>query len=228
MPRRQRSFGLIAAGIAVAVVLSLAWPDRAADLGSAASAGALRSTAVADSGNAAVSADTGSAAATEQATAATPPADEHPNVKRFQEFSDFQERTRDFLAKAAQLAPGERVKLAGELRNEVLVHEKEGQLVPVESLLLQLALTRLTAANDSEYRREAHALSESHKARSQSAEQAVRATPDPRFTDYKTREAAIVKEVMAMTSIPGGASREDYLRERLDQARIEAYRSRVK
>ena len=45
----------------------------------------------------------------------------------------------------------------------------------------------------------------------------------PAFTDYKAREAAILAEVLARDSFPGGMSREAYLEERLAEARREAY-----
>ncbi|MEM9760664.1 MAG: hypothetical protein AAF933_15585, partial [Pseudomonadota bacterium] len=45
----------------------------------------------------------------------------------------------------------------------------------------------------------------------------------PGFTDYKTREAEIIAEVNGMDSFPQGQTRQQYLRERLLEARIEAY-----
>ena len=47
---------------------------------------------------------------------------------------------------------------------------------------------------------------------------------DPRFQSYKARERAIVAEVMALPRIPGGLTRDQYLRQRLQQARETAYR----
>jgi hypothetical protein len=47
---------------------------------------------------------------------------------------------------------------------------------------------------------------------------------DPRFQDYKARERAIVAEVMGLGEIPGGLTRDEYLRQRLQQARVSAYR----
>jgi hypothetical protein len=42
---------------------------------------------------------------------------------------------------------------------------------------------------------------------------------DPEFELYKAREREIVAEVMAMTTIPDGLSRAEYLRRRLQSAR---------
>ncbi len=46
---------------------------------------------------------------------------------------------------------------------------------------------------------------------------------DAQFQAYKARETQIVTEVLAMTSYPGGMSRDDYLRVRLQEARQSIY-----
>ena len=46
---------------------------------------------------------------------------------------------------------------------------------------------------------------------------------DPRMQRYKAREKAVVAEVMAMTTIPGGLTRDEYLRERLQRERELAF-----
>lgn len=49
---------------------------------------------------------------------------------------------------------------------------------------------------------------------------------DPPLNDYKQREQRVVSEVMAMTAVPGGLSRDEYLRQRLQREREIAYGSR--
>lgn len=49
---------------------------------------------------------------------------------------------------------------------------------------------------------------------------------DAAFNDYKQREQRVVSEVLAMTAIPGGLSRDEYLRQRLQREREIAYGSR--
>ena len=46
---------------------------------------------------------------------------------------------------------------------------------------------------------------------------------DPRFQAYKAREAQVVAEVMAATTIPAGLTRDQYLRQRLQEERERAY-----
>ena len=46
--------------------------------------------------------------------------------------------------------------------------------------------------------------------------------PDARFSRYKSEEKRIVDEVMALDSIPDGLSRDQYLRQRLQEAREQA------
>ena len=46
---------------------------------------------------------------------------------------------------------------------------------------------------------------------------------DPRMQRYKAREKTVVAEVMAMTIIPGGLTRDEYLRQRLQLERERAF-----
>ena len=48
--------------------------------------------------------------------------------------------------------------------------------------------------------------------------------PDARFSQYKSEEKRIVDEVLTLQTIPDGLSRDQYLRQRLQEAREQAYR----
>ncbi|MFQ6312228.1 hypothetical protein [Lysobacter capsici] len=47
---------------------------------------------------------------------------------------------------------------------------------------------------------------------------------DTRFQAYKQRERVVVAEVLAMQQIPGGVTRDEYLRQRLQAERERVYR----
>ena len=55
------------------------------------------------------------------------------------------------------------------------------------------------------------------------SEEAGGGSDRPPVLDDKAREAQIVSEVLAMTTYPGGMSRDDYLRVRLQEARQSIY-----
>lgn len=150
------------------------------------------------------------------------PADlrDHPVVQAYQAFSDFQQHSRGFFDNAENLTEQEKQAQLRQLLDGTNKYEQEGKLVPMEALLLKLAMLRYTTRGDDDYKAKAKSLIDQYKAQSDLREQAWLANPDPNFIDYKRQEADIVKEVMAMTVIPDGLSRDEYLRQRLEQARI--------
>ncbi|MFZ5844409.1 MAG: hypothetical protein ACOY3E_16095 [Pseudomonadota bacterium] len=150
------------------------------------------------------------------------PADlrEHPVVQAYQAFSEFQQHSRGFFDNADKLSEQEKQAQLRQLLDGTNKYEQEGKLVPMEALLLKLAMLRYTTRGDDDYKAKAKSLIDQYKAQSDLREQAWLANPDPNFIDYKRQEADIVKEVMAMTVIPDGLSRDEYLRQRLEQARI--------
>ena len=150
------------------------------------------------------------------------PADlrEHPVVQAYQAFSDFQQHSRGFFDNADKLNEQEKQAQLRQLLDGTNKYEQEGKLVPMEALVLKLAMLRYTSSGDDDYKAKAKSLIDQYKAQSDLREQAWLANPDPNFIDYKRQEADIVKDVMAMTVIPDGLSRDEYLRQRLEQARI--------
>jgi hypothetical protein len=160
----------------------------------------------------------------EAARASTPPIDDAAR-REYETFTALQSRLQAFFAAAPGLTPAERRERAVALAREVAEQESTGKIVAAESLQLRLALLKHSAANEPEYRAEAERLTRETSARAAERERAglARIQADPRFVDYKQREAAIVREVMSMSDFPGGLSRDEYLRQRLDAARGEAY-----
>ncbi len=150
------------------------------------------------------------------------PADlrEHPVVQAFQAFSDFQQHSRGFFDNADRLSEQEKQAQLRQLLDGTEMYEQEGKLVPMEALVLKLAMLRYSSSSDDDYKIKAKALIDHYKAQSDLREQAWLANPEPQFVEYKRQEQDIVREVMAMTVIPDGLSRDEYLRQRLEQARI--------
>ncbi|MEL7047022.1 MAG: hypothetical protein AAGL66_18720, partial [Pseudomonadota bacterium] len=92
-----------------------------------------------------------------------------------------------------------------------------------EAMHLKLSWLALNTPDEATYEKEAAALVEDYAARDRAAREAFNPENIPGYTDYKTREAEILAEVNRMDSFPQGQTRQQYLRERLLEARIEAY-----
>ena len=145
---------------------------------------------------------------------------DHPVVQAYHAFSEFQQHSRGFFDNADQLSEQEKQAQLRQLLDGTNKYEQEGKLVPMEALVLKLAMLRYSSRGDEDYKAKAKALIDQYKAQSDVREQAWLANPEPQFIEYKRQENDIVKEVMAMTVIPDGLSRDEYLRQRLEQARI--------
>ena len=148
---------------------------------------------------------------------------DHPAIKNYSNYLSFQERTRSFFDGAAKSSLDELKRGGAAIAGEIEVQKNEGKLLPVESLFLNLAILKYTTANDDEYKSIAEQMVGEFRARAARAEseQLSKALSDPRFVSYKEREAAIAQEALTM---PEGPARDGFLRKRLEEARIEAYR----
>ncbi|MGB4074621.1 hypothetical protein [Pseudomonas sp.] len=146
----------------------------------------------------------------------------NPAVQAQEQRLAFHAAYRDFVSNAAKLSSPQREAQARALSEQIEAYEQRSELAMSESLLLQLGLIQLTASDEQEQKEQAAALVARYKARS--AEQAAKApAPSAEFQRYKTDEKRIVAEVMSMDSIPAGLSRDEYLRQRLQQAREQHY-----
>lgn len=148
--------------------------------------------------------------------------DETPQMRAYRERQAFEQSLRDFLDEAQPLTPAEREARATALVAGVDQYEQAGQLSAAEAVALRLALLRETGDDDTYARESARILSE-YKARNDAAMQAFIDNQPPEFINYKAREREIVREVQQMTEFPGGMTRAQYLRERLQAAREESY-----
>ena len=168
---------------------------------------------------------TASAAAPRAGAAATPPADS-PQARIWSERQDFEARARRFFKEAAALGPVQRSEQARALAASIDRYEDSGGLSAGEALLLRSGLIKATISDPAQQAERMAELIESYRSRTDRRIAAYEAqhASDPRFQDYKARERAIVAEVMGLGEIPGGLTRDEYLRQRLQQARVSAYR----
>ncbi|MEO6102894.1 MAG: hypothetical protein ABIP44_04550 [Pseudoxanthomonas sp.] len=149
-----------------------------------------------------------------------------PQAQAWEERQAFEARARRFMRDASRLGAVERSEQARALSASIDRYESQGGLSAGESLLLRTGLIKATMDDETRQAEQIAALMEDYR---QHADQrmdayATQHAGDPRFQDYKARERAIVAEVMALRDIPGGITRNDYLRQRLQQARESAYR----
>ena len=148
-----------------------------------------------------------------------------PQARQWRQRRDFARRLKAFLAEAPHLGTVARSEQARAFSAAVDADERARRMSAGEAFLLQAALIDAGAV-DEDARVEALArLTERYRTDAARREQAWRTQlrNDPRFRDYKASERRIVAEVVAMPEIPGGLSRDAYLRQRLLQAREHAY-----
>ena len=148
-----------------------------------------------------------------------------PQARIYRERQDFEARSKRFLRDAATLGPVEREKQARALSMSIDKYEREAGLSAGEALLLRSALIKAMVADETQQAARIADLMQDYRERADrgTAEYLAQHQRDPHFQDYKARERSIVEEVTAMPSIPGGLSRDEYLRQRLQQARELAY-----
>jgi hypothetical protein len=145
-----------------------------------------------------------------------------PAVQGYRERLRFAADYRAFIANAATLSAQERQRQAVALAEAIDRREAAGELALSEALLLQIGLVQAAGGDEEAQKARADALLARYQALSQEREEKAKA-PDARFSRYKAEERRIVDEVLALDSIPDGLSRDQYLRQRLQQAREQAY-----
>ncbi|HJR73569.1 MAG TPA: hypothetical protein VJ806_08005 [Luteimonas sp.] len=149
-----------------------------------------------------------------------------PQARAYRERKVFERETRDFLRSSAQMGSVTRSERARALVGSIDAYEQAKEMSAGEALMLRVALIRASSVDDAEAAERIAEVTERYRAIAARREATWEAEQrnDPRFQDYKARERAVVAEVMAMSEIPGGLSRDEYLRQRLEQERIRAYR----
>lgn len=144
-----------------------------------------------------------------------------PQARAWQERKRFEQDALDFVREAQTLSTAERDVRARELEAEVRRREAAGELSAGESMLLRAAMIEAQAGTSEEQARRLAELVEHYREDAAQREAAwiARQRRDPRMRQYKSREQAVVAEVMAMDAFPGGMTRDQYLRQRLQEER---------
>lgn len=131
----------------------------------------------------------------------------------------FHERVRAYFTDPSSMPATQRRAQAEALEDDIILYESRGELSADEARLLRVELVRTSVPDAAErdqliadIRREYADSTKSRLAQFESQR-------DPNFELYKVREAEIVAGVMQMDEIPNGLSRDEYLRQRLQQER---------
>ena len=142
-----------------------------------------------------------------------------PRVEEFQQRERFQQEVREFFARAPALPPEERAARARAIARAITDYEAKGEIAAAEALTLRSGLVRETVADPVEQIVAIRGLQEHYQQQGERKPAEWEARSDPELEVYKAREREIVNEVMAMTTIPDGLTRDEYLRRRLQSAR---------
>ncbi|WP_421861295.1 hypothetical protein [Marinobacter salarius] len=135
---------------------------------------------------------------------------------------DFEEELHTFFANAKSLSSEERAAEAAILEQRLAEYERVGQVSAAESLMVRIAMTKLTIEDEAAQKRALQGLIDQQNAAAQARKEEWLAKPRPEFEAYKQQEKQIVQEVMAMDKVPAGMTRNEYLRQRLLEARVAA------
>lgn len=149
-----------------------------------------------------------------------------PQALAYREHLAFERRIKDFLGNAPRHGAVERSEQARTFALAVDDHERAGQMSAGEAFVLHAALIKAGTADEAESRQRLAHLVERYRTGAVQREAAweSKLQRDPKFRDYKSRERDIVAEVTAMREIPGGLTRDEYLRQRLQHERERVYR----
>ncbi|BES72908.1 hypothetical protein RE428_39260 [Marinobacter nanhaiticus D15-8W] len=164
----------------------------------------------------------GNGALPDQITEAQQAMLDDPRTLAFGRRLDFQADVRSFFDQADQLSEEQLEQQAQALKAELEKYEEADEVSAMESLMLQLALIKTTVGDESVQKQAMTDLIDDYKTQSEARKAEWEAQPRPEFDAYKAQEKAIVDEVMAMERIPGDVDRNEYLRQKLMEARIEA------
>ena len=150
---------------------------------------------------------------------ATPQAQEHLERQRFEADA------KDFFARSASLRAVERSERADALTRQIDKYEAACGLSAGEAVLLRTALVKATVDDPARQAEQVAAIADRYRAHADRRMAAFleQQRNDPRFQAYKAREVQVVAEVMAATTIPAGLTRDQYLRQRLQEERERAY-----
>ena len=154
-----------------------------------------------------------------------PPIDERPAQRSneddgsYEARVNFHERVRAYFTDPSSIPEAQRREHAEALEDDVIRYESRGELAADEARLLRLELVRTSVTEAAERDALIAAIRREYEQATQSRLAQWESQRDPNFEVYKVREAEIVAGVMQMEKIPDGLSRDEYLRQRLQQER---------
>ena len=164
------------------------------------------------------------------AVAASAPAERErlrtsPQARDWADRKRFEQDARNLVREAPGLSAAERDARARQLEAEIGKRERSGELSAGETVLLRAAMIESQAGTSEEQARRMAELVTRYREDATQREAAwlTQQQRDPRMQQYKSREQAVVTEVMAMDSFPNGMTRDQYLRLRLQQEREAAW-----
>jgi O-acetyl-ADP-ribose deacetylase (regulator of RNase III) len=148
-----------------------------------------------------------------------------PEARAYRSRLAFEQQARAFLRDAPKLDEDARIQRARKLSSEIDRREQARELSAGDAVVLRIGLIQAAVVDDSERIRQSQAIVDRYRKQTTARQAAFQEQQrrDVQFQTYKTREAQIVSEVLAMTSYPNGMSRDDYLRVRLQEARETIY-----
>ena len=103
--------------------------------------------------------------------------------------------------------------------------EQEGRLIASEAMMLKIQVLKLRKLEDHVFQEQSTAILEGYKSRREQVLKEFGEEPSPELIAYKLRSKQVADEVAAMPSgaFVDEASRNEYLRQQLQQARVEIY-----
>lgn len=144
----------------------------------------------------------------------------HPNVKRYLEREARKEKLQQYFTDvSAHDNKAEVWELIGQI-------ERDGGMLAYEGMALKLAWLERHSDSEAAFSEASEQVLAEYRARAERSVGTYDPYKDlPGFAEYKAREQDIVAEVSEMTQIPGGLSKQEYLRKRLLAARERAFAS---
>lgn len=133
----------------------------------------------------------------------------------------FERQARAFLHDAPRLDDATRLARARALSDDIKRREQNRELSGDEALMMRVGLIQVAVKDPRERVVQVQEVIDRHNRQTAARKQALLAQQrrDAQLKEYKTQEARIVSEVLAMNSYPGGLSRDAYLRQRLQAVR---------
>jgi hypothetical protein len=153
-----------------------------------------------------------------------------PEARAYQSRLAFERHARSFLRDAPGMDDRTRIQRAQALSREIDRREQARELSADEAVMLRIGLIHAAVKDDRQRVRQAQEVVDRYRKQTAERQAAFLAQQrrDAQFQEYKAAEARIVSEVLAMSSYPNGMSRDDYLRQRLQQAREAIYANATK